>query len=170
MGQTDLFDLRCDRISARYGWTDEYILELPLERFTEIAYSARMGERLEERRWNRIMAQIAYAVWFRDAGKKRPSWKKYLKKMGLHEDPERFFMVPLEDERDADGRPKGTSQWRKADRDTKSVEEVERTLRESGELDNPADTWADLTMADLVEFKVEVEKDGKPDEHDDTQD
>lgn len=69
-------------------------MNLSIERFVEISRTIRAAEVLEDRRMQRNLAHITYALWFREA-KKRPSMQKYLHSLGLDDDFDDMIMGAL---------------------------------------------------------------------------
>ena len=100
----------------------------------------RIAQRIEDQRESRNLAQITYAIWFKDAGRKRPTWKRYLKKAGLDQEPEALFLGRLED--DEKRKKVGPTVKRAQTPD----EKIEAQLN--------ANEWGDLTVTDLIAYKA----------------
>ena len=112
--------------------------DLPLERFFEISETVRVAERLEERRWSRLIAPLQFLLAHQNADpEKAPSYGSFLKSVGLDEDWEDEILGPF---------PFGETgrQWGAN----------ERPAPESVELDD--NEWGSLTIGDLQAYKAQA--------------
>lgn len=116
---------------------------LDLEDFFEITSTIRLAERLEERKLNRALAQVSYAVTFQQAEKgKRMKFEKYLSKIGLDKDYDVEFLGGWPDQEDEDS----------GSRPPRSGEPTDEDIREF--LEGGGTSWGNIRMEDLQSFKV----------------
>ncbi len=125
----------------------------------------RIAERLEDRRLSRVLSHVTYALWYRDQ-KKKPSMKKYLRQLGLDNEPEDLFMGPLEEdvrEREAEDRAERARMRRAAEsagRDPKGrhLRAVPDLGQPEGQPNEASNDWGDWTLADMQAAKARMAK------------
>lgn len=101
---------------------------------------------MEERKLNRSLAQISYAVTYQQATKsQRKSFPWYLKQLGLDEDWDEKFLGPFPD---SDPEGDGSKISNKPQRGEPTEAEIEAFLEGGGE------EWGRITMAHLQDYKA----------------
>jgi hypothetical protein len=78
-------------IQARYGWTDDEVLEIPFERFQQLL---RVASRALAKQKKDAFEYAAFTGWHTIASKELP-WQKYRKDLGLDK-PVEFVTAKLE--------------------------------------------------------------------------
>lgn len=127
----------------------------------------RLAEKLEDRRQDRILAPVHYAIWHQQVPRsKHTPYKRYLKRMGgLDEDAEKNFLGLLPEEKKEREKDKERDKWVKDSLDANPVLPANAYDSERREplpprivgwwLDNkPEHDWGPLKLVDLQTYKV----------------